>query len=245
MKKNKLTLEKTNDYSSTDSPILTVVMIHGIASDSSTYDDALKYFEREKNLEKVRFVTFDLLGSGKSLKDDSLEYNYDEQIEALHNAISDLDPNTPIVLIGHSLGTFIVTRYAKTYPDSIQKLILVSPPIYSPKDFDNPAFWAGIDMFKKAISAKNPEILKEKAFNNSMENIVLCRNNYQTLTEIDIPTALVFGAEDRLIASHNIPGILKKNKNIVAISTIGHHGITKNKFTKISTLLKETLDEAL
>ena len=74
MKKNKLILEKTNDYSSTDSPVLTVVMIHGIASNSSTYDDALKYFEREKNLEKVRFVTFDLLGSGKSLKDDSLEY---------------------------------------------------------------------------------------------------------------------------------------------------------------------------
>lgn len=245
MKKNKLILEKTNDYSNTDSPVLTVIMIHGIASDSSTYDDALKYFEREKNLEKVRFVTFDLLGSGKSLKDDSLEYNYDEQIEALHNAIIELSTDTPVVLIGHSLGTFIVTRYAKTYPDSIQKLILVSPPIYSPKDFDNPAFWAGIDMFKKAVSAKNPEILNEKAFNNSMENIVLCRDNYQTLTEIDIPTTLIFGAEDRLIASHNIPGILKRNKNIIAISTIGHHGITKNKFTKISTLLKEALDEAL
>ena len=245
MKKNELTLEKTNDYSSTDSPILTVVMIHGIASNSSTYDDALKYFEREKNLEKVRFVTFDLLGSGKSLKDDSLEYNYDEQIEALHNAIIELGTDTPIVLIGHSLGTFIVTRYTKTYPDSIQKLILVSPPIYSPKDFDNPAFWAGIDMFKKVLGAKNPEVLKEKAFNNSMENIVLCRDNYQTLAEIKVPTTLIFGTEDRIIASHNIPSIIKKNKNLKAIPTIGHHGITKDKYTKIATILEETVSEII
>ena len=245
MKNNKLTLEKTNDYSSTDSPILTVVMIHGIASNSSTYDDALKYFEREKNLEKVRFVTFDLLGSGKSLKDDSLEYNYDEQIEALHNAIIELGTDTPIVLIGHSLGTFIVTRYAKTYPDSIQKLILVSPPIYSPKDFDNPAFWAGIDMFKKVLGAKNPEVLKEKAFNNSMENIVLCRDNYQTLAEIKVPTTLIFGTKDRIIASHNIPSIIKKNKNLKAIPTIGHHGVTKDKYTKIAIILEETISEII
>lgn len=245
MKNNKLTLEKTNDYSSTDSPILTVVMIHGIASNSSTYDDALKYFEREKNLEKVRFVTFDLLGSGKSLKDDSLEYNYDEQIEALHNAIIELDTDTPIVLIGHSLGTFIVTRYAKTYPDGIQRLILVSPPIYSPKDFDNPAFWAGIDMFKKVLGAKNPEVLKEKVFNNSMENIVLCRDNYQTLAEIKVPTTLIFGTKDRIIASHNIPSIIKKNKNLKAIPTIGHHGVTKDKYTKIATILEETISEII
>lgn len=245
MKNNKLTLEKTNDYSSTDSPVLTVVMIHGIASNSSTYDDALKYFEGEKNLEKVRFVTFDLLGSGKSSKDDSLEYNYDEQIEALHNAIIGLSADTPIVLIGHSLGTFIVTRYTKTYPDSIQKLILVSPPIYSPKDFDNPAFWAGIDMFKKVLGAKNPEVLKEKAFNNSMENIVLCRDNYQTLAEIKVPTTLIFGTEDRIIASHNIPSIIKKNKNLKAIPTIGHHGVTKDKYTKIATILEETISEII
>ncbi len=245
MKKNKLTLKKTNDYSSTDSPILTVVMIHGIASDSSSYDDALKYFEKEKNLEKVRFVTFDLLGSGKSLKDDSLEYNYDEQIEALHNAIIELGTDTPIVLIGHSLGTFIVTRYAKIHSDDVQRLILISPPVYSLKDFDNPAFWAGIDMFKKVLGAKNPEVLKEKAFNNSMENIVLCRDNYQTLAEIKVPTTLIFGTEDRIIASHNIPSIIKKNKNLKAIPTIGHHGVTKDKYTKIATILEETISEII
>ena len=245
MKKSKLILEKTNDYSNTDSPVLTVVMIHGIASDSSSYDDALGYLKKDKDLTNVRFVTFDLLGSGKSLKDNSLEYDYDEQIEALHNAINGLAVNAPIVLIGHSLGTFIVTRYTKIYPDEVRKLILVSPPIYTPKDFDNPAFWAGIDLFKKAIGAKNPKTLEDKAFNNSMEKIVLCRDNYQTLAEIKTPTTLIFGTEDRIIASYNVPGVIKKNKHIKAIPTIGHHGVTKDKYTKIATILKETLNETI
>lgn len=245
MKRPKLILEKTNDYSESKSPALTVVMIHGIASSSASYDNALEYFKAQKDLARVRFVTFDLLGSGKSLTDDSLEYGYEEQIEALHNAVRDLGVDAPIVLIGHSLGTFIVTRYAKIYPDEIRRLILISPPIYSLRDFDDPAFWAGIDMFKKALGAKNPEVLKEKAFNNSMEKIVLCRDNYQTLAEITTPTTLIFGSEDRIIASHNVPGIVKKNKHVKAIPTIGHHGVTKDKYTKIATILKETLDETI
>ena len=97
MKQIKLILKKTQDFSASDTPDFTVVMIHGIASDSSSYDDALEYFKAKKGLNGVRFVTFDLLGSGKSLKDDSLEYNYDEQIEALHNAIIELGTDTPIV----------------------------------------------------------------------------------------------------------------------------------------------------
>lgn len=245
MKQNKLILEKTNDFTGADSPKLTVVMIHGIASDSSSYNEAVEYFKTDSSLKDVRFVTFDLLGSGKSLADDNLEYNYQEQIEALHNAIVSLDLAEKIVLIGHSLGTFIVTKYAKTYPDEVRQLILVSPPIYAERDFDNPAFWTGIEMFKKALSAKKPDILKEKAFINSMENIVLCKDNYQTLASITIPTTLIFGTDDRIIASHNIPGVIKKNKNIKAIPAIGRHGVTKDKFTKIATLLKEAIDETI
>lgn len=245
MKQSKLILKKTQDFSASDTPDFTVVMIHGIAASSASYDHAFDYFKNDDSLTNYRFVTFDLLGSGESPKDDSLKYDYEEQLEALHAAISELSPHTPIVLVGHSLGTFIVTRYASTYPEDIKRLILISPPIFTKKDFDNPAFWAGIEMFKKAVSAKNPEILKEKAFTSSMDNIVLCRDNYQTLADIKIPTTLIFGTEDRLIASHNIPGILKKNKNIIAIPTLGRHGISKDKYTKIATILKETLNETI
>ena len=242
MRKTDLVLKKTYDCTRDDDDRLTVVMIHGIASASYTYDKALEYFRDTQKFQKIRFVTFDLLGSGRSLSSDELNYDYDEQIAALHNAIHQLNAKSPIVLVGHSLGTFIVTRYTSTYPDDINQLILVSPPIYTPEDFKNPAFAIGIEMFKKSVSVKNPHILQERPFNNSMENIVLDINNYSYLTKLKTKTTLIYGNEDAIIASYNIPELLKKNSNLSAIKTIGRHGVTYDKFTKIGKILEESLN---
>ena len=241
MKNSKLTLAKTHDACASGEPRLCVVMIHGIASDSTTYRAALEYLEAEQKLADARFVTFDLLGAGESPKDDTLEYTYAEQLEALHNAISELKSKTPLVLVGHSLGTFIVTRYASAYPDEVARLILVSAPIYTEKDFANPAFAAGIEAFKQAVSARRPEILQEKAFNNSMKNIVLDQKNYATLAGMEIPTTLICGDEDQLIASYNIPELCRDNRNIKSIITSGRHGVSQDKYCKIPAILEEVL----
>ena len=135
--RNKLILFKNHDHCAVKKPTLTVVMIHGIASESSTYNGALEYLEKVDALKNVRFVTFDLLGSGKSLKDDNLNYDYKDQLTALHNAIKKLKVKTPLVLVGHSLGTFIVTRYASKHKKMVRNLILISPPIYTLTDLDN------------------------------------------------------------------------------------------------------------
>lgn len=235
LQKNKLSI--VHDNNPTDAEI-TVVMIHGIASDASTYNHALEHLESDSDLKRVRFITFDLLGSGTSYSGDELEYDYDDQLTALDNAISELKINTPIVLMGHSLGTFIVTRYASLHPDVIKQLILISPPVYTEKDFDNPAFMEGIEMFKKAVSAKNPEILEEKSFKNSMKKIVLDKKNYKVLSGIKTPTILIYGDEDQLIASFNIPGLIRESENISAIKTHGRHGVTKDKYEEIAKILK-------
>ena len=238
----KLVLTKTYDCCKAGEPKLTVVLIHGIASDSSTYDKALTAFQLDKALDDVRFVTFDLLGSGKSLKSDDLEYDYKEQTTALHNAIKELDVKAPLILIGHSLGTFIVTKYACEHKKEIDKLILVSPPVYTERDFDNPLFEKGIEAFKKAVSVKKPQVLEEKSFINSMEKIVLQKDNYKRLVEIDLPTILIYSGEDQLIAPYNIPALVKKNKNISAIRTVGRHGVSLDKYVEIAKVLKEALN---
>lgn len=242
MLNSKLIMEKTHDHCAVKNPVLTVVMIHGIASDSSTYNQALEYLEGTTSLQNVRFVTFDLLGSGKSLKDDKLNYDYKDQLEALHNSIEKLKITTPLVLVGHSLGTFIVTKYADTYKKSVKKLILVSPPIYTPEDMVNPAFMLGIKAFKDAVSVKNHKILEEKSFINSMDKIVLNKSNYKTLANLKTHTTLIYGDADQLIASYNVPRLLKDNpKYITAIKTIGRHGVSRDKYNKIREVLEEVL----
>jgi len=239
-----LTLVKTHDYCAVKQPKLTVVMIHGIASNSSTYMNALKYLEGTMSLKEVRFVTFDLLGFGKSLKNDKLNYDYKDQLEALHNAILKLKITTPLVLIGHSLGTFIVTKYADTYKKSVKRLILISPPIYTPEDLVNPVFAEGMKAFEMAISAKNPAYLKERAFRNSMEKIVLNKKNYGTLVNLKTHAVLIYGDEDELIGSHNMPRVLAENpKYLMAIKTNGRHGVSRDKYTQIVGVLEEVLNE--
>lgn len=241
--RRKLTLFKSHDYCAVKKPSLTVVMIHGIASESSTYNGALEYLEKAKSMENIRFVTFDLLGSGKSLKDDNLNYDYKDQLTALHSSIKKLKVKTPLVLIGHSLGTFIVTRYASTHKKTVHNLILISPPIYTLADLDNPAFAAGIKAFQDAVSLKNRQILEEKSFNNSMKKIVLNRNNYQTLAELTVPTTLIYGELDKIIAPYNIPKMKRDNHNIKAVKTAGRHGVSREKYPVLKKQLEEILKE--
>ena len=242
----KLVLTNTYDVCRSGEPKVCVVMIHGIASDSTTYNEAHEYFEAEEQLRDVRFVKLDLLGSGLSLKDDSLKYDYDEQITALHNAILELHSDVPLVLVGHSLGTFIVTRYASIYPKEVTKLILISPPVYTREDYDNPLFKLGMEAFKKSIELRSADVLKEKAFIKSMENIVMDRQNYDVLARTKTPTVIIYGKDDKLIAPNNIPGLLKKNPNISAIKTNGKHGVSRDKYTKIPAILKEVMrDETI
>ena len=145
--------------------------------------------------------------------------------------------------MGHSLGTFIVTRYASLHKDSVKELVLISPPVYSKADFDNPAFEAGIKLFKDAVSLKNRNILNEKSFNNSMENIVLDKKNYDVLAGITIPTVLIYGDKDQFIGLHNFKQLLKENQEYLkAIKTDGHHGVSRSKYSKITEVIVEALN---
>lgn len=239
--RQKLSLTKTHDFCAVKEPVLTVVMIHGIASDSSTFKRAIQYLEGTTSLKKVRFVTFDLLGWGESLKDDTrLEYNYSEQIEALHNSIKKLKVSTPLVLVGHSMGTFVVTRYANTYKKSVRELILISPPVYTEENLADPVFEKAIKLFEDAVGAKNPAVLKEKVFQNSMRKIVMNKYNYKNLVNLKTPTVMIYGNLDKFVTAFNYPGLVAENpKYLSVIRTEGAHGVSRDKYSKMVGILEE------
>ena len=240
-----LKLTKTHDFCPSGKPRLTVVLIHGIASDSGTFKSALDYLEGTTSLKDIRFVTFDLLGSGKSPKSDKLNYDFKEQLEALDNSIEDLKLDTPMVLIGHSMGCLISSRYTDSHKRKVKELILVSPPIYRPEDFSNPAFTAGQDAFKQVIFRRDPSLKDSKVFNYEMEKIVLNPKNYEIYARLTRPTTIIFGLADQIIASFNIPGLLRKNPKIAAIETPGTHGVSRDKYTKILPVLERIANETL
>lgn len=241
----KLVLSKTYDKCASGKPKLTAVLIHGIASDSTTYAEALKFLEGDDALKSVRFVTFDLLGSGKSLKDDSLNYDYKEQLEALHNSIQDLEITTPLVLVGHSMGALIATRYADTYKKEVSNLILVSSPTYRLEDLENPVFKAEMEAFKKIVAAKDRQYINDKAFENEVAKIVLNKSNYRRLAELKTPAVLIYSDSDRTIMPTNIRKVIKENpKYLKGIKTLGTHRVARDKYNKIREVLEGVLHEA-
>lgn len=116
-------LSVTNDSGS--GPV--VVMIHGIASSSVTFVHLVPLLESDH-----RVITIDILGFGSSPSPDGSTYTLDEHAAALHRTIRSLGLQQPFTLIGHSLGGLIAARYAATHRRRLDRLVLVSSPIYLP-----------------------------------------------------------------------------------------------------------------
>ena len=98
---------------------VTVLLVHGVGEDASNIWKGLVP-ELEK---QYRVIYFDLPGFGISDKPNALysPANY----AALIKWIYDKYVNGPMYVIGHSMGGAISLWYAGTYPQSLQRLVLV------------------------------------------------------------------------------------------------------------------------
>lgn len=240
-----LTLAKTHDFCASGKPELTVVFIHGIASDSRTFTNALRFLEGTLALEAVRFVAFDLLGSGESVSSDLLNYDYRDQVTALHNAILKLKSDTPLVLVGHSMGTLIATKYADTYKKAVRELILISPPVYTAQNLEDPVLAAQMAAFKKVVAAKDSKYAHDVAFDREVEKIILNKYNYGRLAGLTTPAVLIYSEADEIIAPFNIRKVVRENpKHLRAITTVGTHRVARDKYAKIPEILVEILNES-
>ena len=102
-----------------------VIMIHGIASSSATFQNVFPLIEGSHQC-----FAIDLLGFGGSPVPENSEYTIAEHVNALARVISSLKLREPFILVGHSMGALIAARYAAQFSRRVSKVVLVSPPIY-------------------------------------------------------------------------------------------------------------------
>ena len=101
-----------------------VVLVHGIAASLHDWSD-LAFQLRDSGMETV---ALDLPGHGDSCKPDGLDlYHLGNVFDTMVEWIRDLELDAPPILIGHSMGAYLILEYALRYPDQTLGLILIDP----------------------------------------------------------------------------------------------------------------------
>ncbi|MBC7546930.1 alpha/beta fold hydrolase [Candidatus Saccharibacteria bacterium] len=107
----------------------TVVLLHGFISNSTYWRNVLPQLTG-----KHRVINIDLLGFGKSPKPVRSRYDYDAQLLSIAATLKKAEVTKPFTLVGHSMGSLLALRYAKTHKTDVKKLILSNMPILLTSD---------------------------------------------------------------------------------------------------------------
>lgn len=109
---------------------LTVVFTVGSGTPCAYTD----YYYIQKELSKsLRTVTYDRAGYGLS-EPTSVPRTVDEQVSDLHKLLDKSGEKPPYILVGHSLSSLEVIRYAQLFPEEVSGIVLI--------DGGNPVYYA-------------------------------------------------------------------------------------------------------
>jgi pimeloyl-ACP methyl ester carboxylesterase len=229
-----------------------VVMIHGIASSSVTFERLVPLVEPYH-----RVIAIDLLGFGESPAPEDAEYTMDEHAAALARTVRSLRLRGPFVLVGHSMGALIASRYAAVNPGKVSRLVIISPPIYVPtstiggtggrtamdlyfrtyeylrenKDFTMraAASLARLSPIKNLLDVSERNW---RAFALSLQNSIETQTTLSDLAAVRVPVELIYGSLDPLLAPVGIK-IVEQLRHVTTHKVDGGDHVIRNRLARV------------
>lgn len=101
-------------------------MVHGYGEHLGRY----QYVARTLEAQGARVFGPDHIGHGLSQGERVLIEDYDAVVDDVHHVAAHFQqwhPGVPLVIIGHSMGGMIATRYVQRYGDNVRALVLSGP----------------------------------------------------------------------------------------------------------------------
>jgi alpha-beta hydrolase superfamily lysophospholipase len=115
-------------WSGEDAPTHVVLLVHGYGEHIGRYDHVADALIAGGAV----VYGMDHMGHGKSDGDRAIVTDFDEvvaDVDAVVDAAGNQNPDLPVVMIGHSMGGLIASRYAQTHGDRLAALVLSGPAI--------------------------------------------------------------------------------------------------------------------
>lgn len=100
----------------------TVVVFHGKNFCAATWEETINFLTQNG----YRVIAPDQIGFCTSSKPDHYQYSFQQLAQNTHALLEKLGVKQPI-LLGHSTGGMLATRYALMYPQQIKLLAMVNP----------------------------------------------------------------------------------------------------------------------
>lgn len=194
------------------------MLLHGIASSSVTFENVVPLIA-----DRHRAISIDLLGFGASPAPEDATYTIEEHVAALRRTLRTLGLRR-FVLVGHSMGALIATRYAADHRRDVTRLVIVSPPVYvTPTEIATPLDRAAMDGYLRLYEflrankeftiraaaglarlspIKNLLDVSERnwnAFVLSLEKSIESQTTVNDLVRVAAPIHLVYGTLDPLL----------------------------------------------
>lgn len=100
-----------------------VILVHGLAASLYDWDSIMP----ELASANYHGYALDLLGHGDSPRPETRSYKFNWVLRHFEKWIQSLDLPEPPVLIGHSLGSYLVLRYTLEHLKDVRGIVLTSP----------------------------------------------------------------------------------------------------------------------
>lgn len=131
----------------------TVVLLHGKNFNGAYWETTIDALSKNG----FDVLIPDQIGFGKSTKPEYFQYTFQQLAENTHLLIQSLQIENGIIL-GHSMGGMLATRFTLMYPEMTQKLVLVNP--IGLEDWKLKVPYQSVDDWYKQELGKNYEKIK-------------------------------------------------------------------------------------
>ena len=219
-----------------------IVFVHGWAASRNFW---LRQVEELR--EKYRVVVYDLRGHGDSDKPPDADYRFERLVKdhvELHSYLC----SSSATLVGHSFGSLIALKSYFHLKSLVERLILVSLPLYAvrPRRIQNmivniilrseavSRFILTPLLFGPKVDRETIDFARKESTKASKQALIECLKKtsypdlYQDLSRVEVPLLVVYGEYEKLVSKREMEKLSGMGAKIRIIRGAGHNLMIEN-----------------